>query len=30
MDDNGDLELVQEHKNHGGIPGAEIKKDDYY
>ncbi|XP_073173143.1 uncharacterized protein [Lepidochelys kempii] len=30
VDDNGDLELVQEQKDRGGIPGAESKKDDYY
>ncbi|KAG6936341.1 Golgi integral membrane protein 4-like [Chelydra serpentina] len=30
VDDNDDLELVQEHKDRGGIPGAESKKDDYY
>ncbi|XP_005292981.2 Golgi integral membrane protein 4-like isoform X2 [Chrysemys picta bellii] len=30
VDDNDDLELVQEHKDRGGVPGAESKKDDYY
>uniref|UniRef100_A0A8C8RE61 Golgi integral membrane protein 4 n=1 Tax=Pelusios castaneus TaxID=367368 RepID=A0A8C8RE61_9SAUR len=30
VDDHDDLELVQEHKDHGGIPGVAGKKDDYY
>nr|XP_010304007.1 PREDICTED: Golgi integral membrane protein 4-like [Balearica regulorum gibbericeps] len=30
MDDNDDLELVQDQKNHAGIRGADGKKDDYY
>ncbi|XP_021230319.1 Golgi integral membrane protein 4-like isoform X2 [Numida meleagris] len=30
VDDNDDLELVQEQKNHAGIQGADGKKDDYY
>lgn len=30
VDDNDDLELVQERKEHAGIRGADGKKDDYY
>ncbi|XP_074465586.1 uncharacterized protein LOC141751897 isoform X1 [Larus michahellis] len=30
VDDNDDLELVQEQKDHAGIQGADGKKDDYY
>ncbi|XP_076212033.1 uncharacterized protein LOC143168908 isoform X1 [Aptenodytes patagonicus] len=30
VDDNDDLELVQDRKNHAGIQGADGKKDDYY
>ncbi|XP_019332066.2 Golgi integral membrane protein 4 isoform X2 [Alligator mississippiensis] len=30
VDDNDDLELVQEHKDHAGLQGAGGKKDDYY
>ncbi|XP_009957210.1 PREDICTED: Golgi integral membrane protein 4-like, partial [Leptosomus discolor] len=30
VDDNDDLELVQDQKDHAGIQGADGKKDDYY
>ncbi|KAF1609185.1 hypothetical protein FQV09_0003608, partial [Eudyptes chrysolophus] len=30
VDDNDDLELVQDWKDHAGIQGADGKKDDYY
>lgn len=30
MDDNDDLELVQDQKNHAGIQRADGKRDDYY
>lgn len=30
MDDNDDLELVQEQKDHVGMQGAGGKKDDYF
>ncbi|KAM9217558.1 uncharacterized protein RG961_010683 [Leptosomus discolor] len=30
VDDNDDLELVQDQKDHAGVQGADGKKDDYY
>lgn len=30
MDDNDDLELAQDQKDHAGVQGADGKKDDYY
>ncbi|XP_019397106.1 PREDICTED: Golgi integral membrane protein 4-like isoform X4 [Crocodylus porosus] len=30
VDDNDDLELVQQHKDHAGLQGAGGRKDDYY
>lgn len=30
VDDNDDLELVQDQKDHAGVQGADGKKEDYY